>query len=163
MTTIQDHSKSVTPPSPPSPSHLSYSIYQSAYSSDDPTDTPLMSNIQASMYHSAFGGSFSEEREETPPVSFGEDVQNDSMEDGPEGGGAKERKQRKSLMSRERQFCAQLAINEALLSVSNRGEMGRGIVALVLTCTCTVLIYNLVTMNSGLGMRVFTDLHVGSF
>ena len=68
MSTI--HNDSVTPPSPTSPSHLSYSIYQSAYSSDDPTDVPLMSNIQASLYQSAIDSSFLEEREMTPDVSF---------------------------------------------------------------------------------------------
>ena len=79
-----------------------------------------MSNIQASLYQSAIDSSFLEEREMTPDVSFNGEV--DSKED-TEGGGAKERKQKKSLMSRERQFCAQLSINEALLSVSNRGKL----------------------------------------
>ncbi len=120
MSLAEDHSQSATP-TPPfdhAPS-LSDSIYQSAYLPTDLLDEP---NVQASLYHSAIDP-FQEKKEETFIDDFfdSKEAVDDHTVDA-----AKERKQRKSLMCRERQFCAQLAINEVLLSISSRGERGRG-------------------------------------
>lgn len=115
MSTQDNHNTTPTPPI--SPTHISESIYQSAYSADDSIDMHQSLDIQASMYHSAISDPFSEERVEN--LNFVEDLEGVAEEE--EVGEAKEKKQRKSFMVRERQFCAQLAVNEVLLSISSRG------------------------------------------
>ena len=119
MSATQDEASETDTPIPPvDDAPLSDSIYESAYL---PEDMPGVPNIQASLYHSAIDP-FQEPKEE---LSF---VDSEGVTDETEVGGAKERKQRKSLICRERQFCAQLAINEVLLSISSRGKCS------VITC-----------------------------
>ncbi len=115
MSATEDDANETTTPIPPvDDAPLSDSIYQSAYL---PEDMPGIPTIQASLYHSAIDP-FQESREE---LSFVEDLDREGVADTTEVGGAKERKQRKNLICRERQFCAQLAINEVLLSICSRG------------------------------------------
>ncbi len=108
MSITEEHTQSTTPT--PALDHtppLSDSIYQSAFLPSDPFE---QLNIQASLYHSAIDP-FQDEQEK---VDFVEDFSSKETV-----GVAKEKK---SLTCRERQFCAQLAINEVLLSISSRGE-----------------------------------------
>lgn len=124
--THQDENELSTPPTQDSPTHdmLSSSIYQSAYSPED-FDTPHSLGVQASMYHSAISDPFFSDEEADGSQNILEDSGKDEKyqrrkRDGLKG--TKETHHRKVLFARERQFTAQLAINEALLCVSSRGK-----------------------------------------
>lgn len=108
MSLTEDRSATPTPLPGDAPS-LSDSIYQSAYLQADER------HLEASLYHSAIDPFQDIE-------DFVEDFDSEGAVDAHKVGVAKERRQRKSAMSRERQFCAQLSINEVLLSISSRGE-----------------------------------------
>ena len=123
--THHDENELSTPPIQDSPAHdmLSSSIYQSAYSLEDFDTQHSLTGVQASMYHSAISDPFFNEEEDDSRQNILEDSgRYGRRKDGGSPMGTKETHHRKVLFARERQFTAQLAINEALLCVSSRGK-----------------------------------------